>query len=126
MDEIDAILTEVLLEPDNTRSDSSEMRAVVHELRAHGFREEAQALAERTVAWFESDAGPSPGSRCDPCEAYSLKAAGRYAEARSIFENLLAEEPEIRDWSEQVGVVRRPPRRSRNGAGDGREARGAR
>ncbi len=104
MDEIDAILTEVLLEPDNTRSDSSEMRAVVHELRAHGFREEAQALAERTVAWFESDAGPSPGSRCDPCEAYSLKAAGRYAEARSIFEKLLSEEPEIRDWSEQVGV----------------------
>jgi tetratricopeptide (TPR) repeat protein/TolB-like protein len=104
MEEIDAILTEVLLEPDNTTDDSSEMRSVVYELRAHGFREEAQALAERSVALFESDAGPSSGSRCDPCEAYSLKAAGRYEEARSIFEKLRSEEPEIRDWSEQVGV----------------------
>ena len=95
MDEIDAILTEVLLEPDNTRSDSSEMRAVVHELRAHGFREEAQALAERTVAWFESDAGPSPGSRCDPCEAYSLKAAGRYAEAGASSRNSFPKNPKF-------------------------------
>jgi tetratricopeptide (TPR) repeat protein/TolB-like protein len=103
-DDIDTILTEVLLEPDNTRSDSSEMRAVVHELRAHGFREEAQALAERTVSLFESDAGPSPGPRCDPCEAYSLMAARRYADARRIFEIQLAEKPEVRDWIAQLGV----------------------
>jgi len=103
-DEINTILTEVLLEPDNMTGDSSEMRAVVYELRAHEFREEAQALAERAVAWYESDAGPSPGPRCDPCEAYSLMAAGRYVDARRIFETLLAEEPEVRGWIEQLGV----------------------
>jgi len=103
-DEIDVILTEVLLEPDNTTDDSSEMRSVVYELRAHGFRDEAQNLAERIVAWFESGAGPSAETRCDPCEALSLKAAGRYADACSIFETLLAGEPESRGWTAQVGV----------------------
>jgi tetratricopeptide (TPR) repeat protein len=104
MEEIDAILAEVLLEQDNVADDSSYMRWVAYELRAHGFRDEAQALAERIVAWFESGAGSAPESRCDHCKAYSLKAAGRYGDARSIFEKLLAEEPESRGWIEQVGV----------------------
>lgn len=104
MDEIDVILAEVLVEQDNVADDSSEIRSVAYELRAHGFRDEAQALAERVAAWFESGAGSSPESRCDPCKAYSLKAAGHWHEAYSIFERLLAEEPEFRGWVEQVGV----------------------
>jgi tetratricopeptide (TPR) repeat protein len=104
MEEIDVILTEVLLEPDHMTDDSSEMRRVVYELRAHGFREEAQALAERTVAWFESGAGLSAGTRCDPCEAYAFMAAERYEKARDIFQELLDENPEIRGWTAALGV----------------------
>ena len=101
--EIETTLAEVFLEPDNVNDDSSVVRQVVYELRAHGYREEAQALAERLMTWFESDGGFSFGRRCDPCEAFTLMAVGRYEEARIIFEELLAREPDFRVWIQRVG-----------------------
>jgi len=104
IDEIHSMLTEVFLEPDIMSSDSAEMLAVVHELRAHGFLAEAQALAERTVAWFESDAVLSTGTRCDPCQVWALMAAGNNEKARGILEGLVAENPDSRGWVLGLGL----------------------
>ncbi len=102
--EIDTLLTEVFLEPDPIIDDSQEMRYVVYELRAHGFRDEAQALAEQTVAWIQN-VNSSSGEACVQCEAVSLMSAGRYEEARSLYEELLAEDPERYGLAYHLGVI---------------------
>jgi len=99
IEDIDSILAEVMLEPDYLSTDGSEMLSVVYELRAHGFRKGAQALAERTVAWYESEGASSSGPK-----AHALKTAGRYEEACSIFEVKVAEDPEARDYVKQLGL----------------------
>jgi tetratricopeptide (TPR) repeat protein len=104
IDEIDAILTEVLLEPDWILSDSQEMSAVVYELRAHGFAEEAQNIAERALSLYASGDDTTTLDRCDPCEAYVLMAAEHFSEARTIFEKLLTDVPDNRDWCTQLGI----------------------
>ncbi len=102
--EIDTLLTDVFLEPDPIIDDSQEMRYVLYELRAHGFRDEAQALAERTLAWIQN-VNSGSGEACVKCEAVSLMAAGRYEEARSLYEELLAEEPENHGLAHHLGVL---------------------
>jgi len=102
--EIDNILTEVMLEADVLSTDGGEMLAVVYELKAHGFREEAGVLAAKTVTWHETESDSSPGSRCDPCLAAALAAAGRHDEACSLFEDLLADEPKDRGFVKRVGI----------------------
>jgi tetratricopeptide (TPR) repeat protein len=104
IDEIDAILTEVLLEPDSFLADSQEMSAVVYELRAHGFAEEAQDVAERSLSLYASGDDTTTLDRCDPCEAYVLMAAERFSEARTVFEKLLTDVPDNRDWCMQLGI----------------------
>jgi tetratricopeptide (TPR) repeat protein len=102
--DIDSVLAEVMLEPDFVSTDGSEMLPVVYELRAHGFRNEAHALAERTVAWYESEGAASSGQTCDPCKVLALKAAGRFEEACSAYEVLMAENPEARGYVAQHGL----------------------
>jgi len=104
MDEIDTILTEVMLEPDYGSTDGSEMLSVSRELRAHGFLEDAQAFADRTVAWYETQAASAPDQRCDPCLASALRAAGRHDEACRLFEDLVAGMSEDRGLVKQLGI----------------------
>jgi tetratricopeptide (TPR) repeat protein len=102
--EIDTILAELMVEQDALSTDGEEMLAVAHELRAHGFREEAEALASRTVAWHEAQASSSPERRHDAALADSLHAAGRHDEACKLFEELAAEDPRARGFLKEVGL----------------------
>jgi tetratricopeptide (TPR) repeat protein len=86
VDEIDALLTEVFLERDRSSTDAAELLRVVAELRAHGFRDAARELAERTVDLVEAAA---PEDRVQLATA--LIAAGRAEAGCALIEERLAE-----------------------------------
>jgi tetratricopeptide (TPR) repeat protein/TolB-like protein len=75
------------------------MRYAIQELRTHGRRDAALALASRWVAWVERHPSP-PGS--DPAArrkartmlALALQLAERWADARDVVLELLADQPD--------------------------------
>ncbi len=102
VDQIDVVITVVDLEQDVLTPDWREMTAAARELRAHGFAEAAQALADRAVAETEDLASES--SSCGWCRAFALKEARRFEEARASLGRLVAADSEDRDLIAALGV----------------------
>ncbi|UCE19573.1 MAG: protein kinase [Gemmatimonadota bacterium] len=71
------------------------------ELRVRGYKEEAKAIAERAVAWYQNrGTGDNRYSL-----ARSLYLAERWQEAEAIFEGLSAEEPDDIDYMGFLGTL---------------------
>ncbi len=80
-------------------SPGTAMRTTAVELLAHGHEEAARDLLERAIAYYESPlvrerAGDPPSVEYRFDLARTLYYAGRWAEARSTFEELVSEYPE--------------------------------
>ena len=77
------------------------MRTAAAELRAHSHKEEAKAIAERAVSWYQSrGTGDYRYSL-----ARSLYLTERWQEAETIFEALSAEEPDNIDYIGFLGTL---------------------
>ncbi len=76
------------------------------DLRAHGYREESRAVAERAVGWYRSlpaEARVTNAFSYDLASAYYL--AERWEQARAIFEQLAAAAPGNPNWLGYLGVL---------------------
>jgi len=76
------------------------------ELRAHGHPDEAPALLEKALGWFEPrTSDPSSTLRARFEQAQVLSWAGRDAAAKAMLERLLAMGPDSARYLGQLGVV---------------------
>ncbi len=76
------------------------------ELRAHGYGDAAQDMANRAVEWYEKllrEGESTESARHD--FAYSLYLAGRWDEARLEFEKLAREYPEDELYQTSLGIL---------------------
>ncbi len=87
VEEVDRVLGEILLIPDSGSADWGIMGFAADELRVHGFPDAAQAMADRSVAWW--DGHPEVPRRVDYSRC--LMSAGRVEEAWTILNNLMQE-----------------------------------
>jgi tetratricopeptide (TPR) repeat protein len=84
-------------------TDAAQM--LIRHLRGHGFPEAARALAERCVAFFFADSANS-ATYAAYMGAVCLHGAGRPTEARRLFERIVAEGGQFREFSLQwLGVL---------------------
>jgi DNA-binding SARP family transcriptional activator/tetratricopeptide (TPR) repeat protein len=79
------------------------MTAAAVELRRHGYLREAQDVLALSIAWYDGRVLDNPHLRYE-C-AYTYYVAGRYAEARHLFEGLLREEPKSAFYSTFVALA---------------------
>ena len=100
VEEVDRVLGEILLIPDSGAADWGIMGFAADELRVHGFPEAAQAMAEKSVAWW--DGHPEVPRRVDYSRC--LMSAGRVEEAWTILDNLMQEHPDEQYVLKEAGV----------------------
>jgi len=104
LEEIEAVVGEIMLEQDNMTADWGELLAAADELWAHGFSGEARALADRALEWLEPAGSALPDPECTECSrAFILMGARHFEEARALFSQLLAADPEDRDFALALG-----------------------
>ena len=99
-DEVDRVLSEILLMPLSGAADWGIMGFLADELRVHGFPDAAQAMADRSVAWW--DGHPEVPRRLDYSRC--LMSAGRVEEAWTIQDNLMQKYPDEQYVLKQAGV----------------------
>ena len=76
------------------------MRTTAIDLRAHGYDEEATALLERAIAWYEARPGEQRGGL-----AVALRYAGRWEEARELYREFVERFPAAYGNRGALGVV---------------------
>jgi serine/threonine protein kinase/tetratricopeptide (TPR) repeat protein len=104
--EAEAVLTAFVSLPGTGATAGTRMLEVVAELRAHGHREAALALASKAVAWYTAyvtQAANSEASRYGLARA--LHAAERWKEARPVFTKLAAEHPDSLAYQGYAGAL---------------------
>jgi TolB-like protein/predicted Zn-dependent protease len=93
--ETDRLLEECLtLPPEPGASPANVLINAARELRAHGHAAAAQAALERLLAWLRAEAVEDSTRPQDPSTlAGTLYHAGRYVEARALYQRLVLERP---------------------------------
>ncbi len=103
LDELDRLMDEIARRSEEESwSPGTAMRETAIELLAHGHEEAARDLLGRAIGYYESPlvrerAGDPPSVQYRYDLARTLYYAGRWSEARSMFEELVSEYPE-RYW----------------------------
>jgi hypothetical protein len=100
IDEVDRVVSEILVTPLSGAPDVKIMLFVADELRAHGFPDAAQTMADRAVAWWDDH--PEVPRRTDYSEC--LMSAGRVEEAWDILDDLMQEDPDFQLLLQVAGV----------------------
>ncbi|MDQ3309775.1 MAG: tetratricopeptide repeat protein, partial [Gemmatimonadota bacterium] len=107
MKEVNERLDESLaLPPERSWSAGRVMLNAANELRAHGKTEAAQQAANRAVAWYTAQPAKQQGVETHRYGlGLALYQAGRWSEARTLFQSLAAEKPDNVSYQGYLGVV---------------------
>lgn len=81
------------------------MAAAARELRAHGHRDAADLVFDRSIAWYRTPRSGEPSVDPRPGLASVLYEAGRWDEAKGTFTALAAEDPENMIAQGYLGVL---------------------
>jgi tetratricopeptide (TPR) repeat protein len=102
IEEINQLLDECLnLPPQSGWSPASVMRTSAHELRVHGYKEEALEIAERAISWYKAHKDQDYRSSL----ADTLYIAEKWEEAQAIYEALHEEFPNSVDNLGYLGTL---------------------
>jgi len=106
LQELDRLIAETLALPGGGQAPGDVMDEAVAELRVHGHRQEALALAGKAVAWRQ---GLAPQAATAEAARYGLARAlyqaERWQEARALFAKLALERPENLVDKRYLGTV---------------------
>ena len=105
LDQVEELIDESLsLPPSETSSPGGSMRLTALELNAHGYPEEASLLLERVIRWYENRPVEEESRWREPL-ATTLYAARKWEEARALFEELAAGDPENITYKGYLGCI---------------------
>lgn len=106
VEELGRVIDKSLAVHDRLGDSGEIMLAAAQELRTHGHREAALALANRAAAWYRArSAGEVAQENTLSDLAYSLLVAERWDESRAAFEDLAKHHPEKLDVQGSLGVL---------------------
>ncbi len=91
-DDVDRVLEESHSLPKQSFTPAAVMLHTAAELRAHGHAEAAARVLERAIAWYDTRTDEERRAQRETL-ARTFYAAGRWEEARVLFEELAAEQP---------------------------------
>ena len=106
MQELDRFITDTLGLPGGGPMPGFVMHEAIAELRVHGRREQALALAEKAATWHrgrQAETAKDPGSRSALGSA--LYQAERWQEARAVFAKLASERPDTLAYQVALGTI---------------------
>ena len=100
--EINKLLDECLnLPPQRDWTPAGVMRNAAHELRVHGYKEEALEIAEHAISWYKAHKDEDYRSSL----AWTIYVAERWEEAQAIYEDLHQEFPDNVNYLGAIGAL---------------------